>query len=192
MEVIPTEIITEISERLMHFKQKLLDVQIQCSSDIVINSADYRNNESIKEITDQIVVAGKEPIIYIISCENEDERYNLINKYNEFQKSNSETVAYNSRINVARSNKTNNPVLYLGSSINNIRTRISQHLGKCDAKTYSLHLSKWDGGINYNIRIQTFKILTDIEPEHKRKFVEMIEQELWDKAKPVFGKQSGL
>jgi hypothetical protein len=83
-------------------------------------------------------------------------------------------------------------VLYLGSTISKIRNRISQHLGNCNAKTYSLHLSKWDEGINYNIRIQTFKILTDIEPKHKRKFVEMIEQELWDKAKPIFGKQSGL
>jgi hypothetical protein len=88
MEVIQNEIAPKISDRLALFKQKLLDVQIQCTSDFVINSANYRNNQSIKEITDQIV-AGKEPIIYIISCENEDERYNLINKYKEFQDKNS-------------------------------------------------------------------------------------------------------
>src|SRR5688572_29942901 len=146
MEVIYNEIIPEISNRLMFFKQKLLDVQIQGASDFVINSASYRNNESIKEITNQIA-AGKEPIIYIISCENEDGRYSLINRYKEFQKRNSSTVAENVKIHVARFNGTNNPVLYLGSTINNIRNRISQHLGNCNAKTYSLHLSKWDDGI---------------------------------------------
>jgi len=191
MEIIHKELIPEISDRLMLFSQKLLDVQIQCTSDFVINSANYRNNESIKEITNQIV-AGKEPIIYIISCENEDERYSLINKYRDFQKGNSTEVAGSNRLNVARFNDTEEPILYLGSTINNIRSRISQHLGNCNSKTYSLHLSKWDMGINYTIRIQTFKILTDIDTKYKRKFIEMIEQELWDKAKPVFGKQSGL
>lgn len=80
--------------------------------------------------------------------------------------------------------KLNNPskIMYIGSSISDIKNRINQHLGNGAKGTYALQLKHWFTG--------TIKItvnLYDIE----RRVLQIIEDDLSDRLKPAFGKQGG-
>lgn len=59
-------------------------------------------------------------------------------------------------------------------------------------RVYSLHLCKWDEGIDYNIIFYTYEVISKFEKVSKRILTEVIEQQIWDEFKPVFGKKSGL
>ena len=83
--------------------------------------------------------------------------------------------------------------MYVGSSIGDFSGRLKNHLGvRKSVRTYSLHLSKWDTNLDYNIRVITYQVKSKNENPVSNNIVELIEQQIWDKLKPLFGKRSGL
>ena len=66
------------------------------------------------------------------------------------------------------------------------------HLGLSNTiRTYGLHLSRWSKEIDYNIKITIYYIDSKTDLDKKGYIVELIEQTIWDKYKPIFGKRSG-
>ena len=84
--------------------------------------------------------------------------------------------------------KESNSTLYLGSKIKDIRGRICQHLGINGegVSTYSLYLNRWWSLVNNqsSICIDVWHF-NEIDPE----ILEILEDLLWDKHLPLFGKQ---
>jgi hypothetical protein len=80
--------------------------------------------------------------------------------------------------------KTDKPCLYVGSSITNVNTRLKQHIGITDSKSvYALHLRQWWQDAALKIRVYQFK--DDI----KDYGLQFIEDYLWEKNKPLFGRK---
>ena len=93
---------------------------------------------------------------------------------------------------MSKDNKTGSQVLYVGSSTTDFKSRIKNHLGVRGNRVYSLHLSKWDKNLNYNINIKSYEIVFQNAEKIDTYIVELIEQQIWDELKPNFGKRSGL
>jgi hypothetical protein len=55
-----------------------------------------------------------------------------------------------------------------------------------------LHLCKWDSNLDYELKVSIFEVVSDSNEIVERFIVEILEQQFWDKLKPVFGKRSGL
>lgn len=91
-----------------------------------------------------------------------------------------------SNVNLSRLNLVpdihNNNVLYVGSS-KSVVTRLNQHLGFGNAKTYALHLNKWTD--NLKITIELYQYPSDTPDQ----VIQAIEDHLWDKLSPLFGRK---
>ena len=75
--------------------------------------------------------------------------------------------------------------LYVGSKRNKIVNRIKQHLGYGPARTYSLDLKFWfPPNIQILFEIYSVDLGNDL--------LVILEQQMWENSKPMFGKQSGL
>ena len=96
------------------------------------------------------------------------------------------------RLNLSRFNRVDSETLYLGSTMSNFKNRIKQHLGWGNYRTYSLHLSKWDNGLDYTLNLKVYRISNLSDKQLERGFVELVEQDIWDQCNPLFGKKSGL
>jgi hypothetical protein len=72
---------------------------------------------------------------------------------------------------------------YVGRS-QKIRTRIRQHLGDNYKGTYALHMIRWCTTVNANIEITCYTL-----ENQDNLFVQTIEDALWDKLRPCFGKK---
>jgi hypothetical protein len=190
------DIVGQVTERLTRILAALNNTQIIADQDITIKSDDFRAGQSLSEVLDQFHNSTN-PIIYRISCESYQERKLLINTFRDFVIGNRKNQRGKDRINVSKFNDTSesvyeNQTLYIGSTMYNIKSRIKQHLGSGYFRTYSMHLSKWDNGLDYTIRIKTYQVVLSISNINKQYLTELLEQELWDYYKPVFGKRSGL
>jgi hypothetical protein len=73
--------------------------------------------------------------------------------------------------------------LYVGRS-QKLRQRIRQHLGKNHKGTYAMHMERWCKNLKLNIEFQYFEILNS-----DNVLVQSIEDALWDKLKPCFGRK---
>jgi len=78
-------------------------------------------------------------------------------------------------------NKPSN-VLYVGSSISNLKYRLNQHLGKGARQTYALHLSCWFKG-KVTIKIMEYNTTPEI--------LQLIEDSIAFDLQPAFGKRGG-
>lgn len=81
--------------------------------------------------------------------------------------------------------KINKPIcktLYVGSSTTGFKTRLKQHLGYGGGSTYALHLCHWFEG---KIRI------TAHEYDEPKQVIQLIEDALSNRLKPMFGKMGG-
>jgi hypothetical protein len=75
------------------------------------------------------------------------------------------------------------PCLYVGSSITDVNTRLKQHIGISDYKSiYALHLSKWWSDASLKITVYHFEKIEDYG-------LQFIEDRLWEKYKPIFGRK---
>jgi len=191
MEIDTGKLKTKIGERLNLYLDELASVKLKQTTDLFINSKEFRTPEGISEILTQIDNT-KTPTIYRFSIKSSIERRKLVNIYRDFHSINKQKDRGKDRLNVSRFNDTNSETLYLGSKMKNPRSRIKQHLGNGYFRTFSLHLNKWSSGLDYQLKLQIFNIQTTIELEFQRSFIELIEQELWEEFKPIFGKKSGL
>ena len=81
----------------------------------------------------------------------------------------------------AKANKPCN-VMYVGSSITGLKTRIRQHMGCLSPNTYSLHLKHWFKG-EYCITYKEFDV--------SKQVLQIIEDDLSYELSPAFGKLGG-
>jgi hypothetical protein len=70
-------------------------------------------------------------------------------------------------------------IMYVGSSIKPLYTRIRQHLGRGGASTYALNIKHWFSG-TFEIEIQVYNV--------ERPVLQIIEDSISYKLKPAFGK----
>lgn len=73
-------------------------------------------------------------------------------------------------------------VMYVGSSSTGVRKRIEQHMGQGHKGTYALHLSHWFAG-RCKVTVRQYNVSDDV--------LQIIEDDLYDRLKPAFGKQGG-
>lgn len=186
----------EILENSVNFatilKDKLAKSNLKYYKQIVFHSSQFRNSLILKSNSNQLE-KSEIPIIYVIRVIDNNIAKTLIQKFLRFSKDNKLKTKNVDRVNVSRFNDTNSDVLYVGSSTTDFITRIQNHLGVLKNRVYSLHLSKWDENFDYEIIIDIFKVESLNGNEVVERFVvEIIEQQIWEKLKPIFGKKSGL
>ena len=181
----------KVSDRLNLYLRELKETNLEQTDELTINSDEYRTSEQVSNLLTR-VSNPQTPVIYKLTIESDSERKGLIKTYEQFHSENRLKDRGKDRLNVSRFNNTNSNTLYLGSKMKNPHSRIKQHLGDGYFRTFSLHLNKWDVGLNYELTLQIFKITSKISQEYQRNLVELLEQELWDEYKPIFGKKSGL
>jgi len=159
--------------------------------DIVFKSVDFRNKEILKPHLIKIK-KNTHPLIYIIQIQSRKDLKLLLQNFEEYYAANKAKIKNIDRVNLSRYNRTQSHVLYVGSSTTDFTTRIKNHLGTEGTRMYSLHLCKWDKSLEYNLKISTFEVISGTNETSERFIVEILEQQLWDTLKPVFGKRSGL
>lgn len=122
--------------------------------------------------------------IYVFTIENwKDHILEIKGAYEGFNKENKPRIPGQIH-NISRYNKDrNSKTLYVGSS-KDIRSRIKQHLGDGNKRTYSLDLVYWlPNGIDLTLEIFSLNL-------QDQNVIETVEQEIWDELKPLFGKRS--
>lgn len=187
------EIIKEAQQQLLQLAEHLNTIEIIQYQDKVLHSNDFRSMVSFKG--NVAFNKSKHPLIYTIELVNIEQREKLLDSFKDFCVFNKKLIKNSTHINHSKDNTINNNsnYLYVGSSTSNFISRIKDHLGvKNGKRTYALHLSKWDKKLEYTIKITTYQVIDKNENPVSNNIVELIEQQIWDKLKPLFGKRSGL
>lgn len=85
---------------------------------------------------------------------------------------------------LARDNKVHSRCLYVGSkTVGSVVTRIKEHCGLSYPQTFALHLRHWSGGpLEVLLDVAYFG---DAQPD----VVQEVEDALWEKHEPMFGKK---
>lgn len=191
MRIDSNEIIGRSKQFLLDLAEKLNDIEIKEFQDFVLNAGDFRNLDTFNSTVS--VLKNTLPIIYTIELIHEENKNDFLKKFELFYQNNKLKRKNLDRVNHSRYNANSSNILYVGSSMNDFKSRLKDHLGiKKGIRTYGLHLSKWDDNLPYSIRIKTYEISSNTNMEIERTTVEIIEQQIWDTLKPVFGKRSGL
>jgi len=128
---------------------------------------------------------AKQNVVYIIRTSKKLDIEKIITKFKDIkEEDNTKEPRYRrgmSRIN--NQHKENHKCLYVGSS-QDIEKRLKNHLDLDNSKsTYALHLKQWHEYCN-NIEIEIF-----IFSENNSENVQLFEDLLWCKYKPLFGRQ---
>jgi hypothetical protein len=186
------EIISGAQQQLVRVKEQLNSIEIVPYQNQVLHSGDFRDMDIFNKNCD--FTNCKTPVLYTIELVDHSKKKELLAIFNEFTSINKSRIKggriYHSQDNT--SNNTSN-FLYVGCSMKDYLGRLKNHLGvRNSLGTYSLHLSKWDNNLDYHIRINTYQIIDTENNEIKNIVVEVLEQQIWDKLKPLFGKRSGL
>ncbi len=139
--------------------------------------------EKIKEIADTLPSDLSEieiDYIYTIKVRGESSNISIHKKRFKVEKTKTQKNKDMCRINAHNSKQ----YLYVGRS-QNIRTRIRQHLSGIKYKgTYALHMLRWCAEIESNIEITCYE-LKDMD----NLMVQTIEDALWEKLLPCFGRK---
>ena len=180
-----------IHRRLEVFKTALNELELELTDQLNIDSQEFRTAEQISKVLTKIT-NHQTPVIYRLAVEDQLKKKALIQSFKLFKIENRKETKATGQLNLSRFNDTNSSTLYLGSKMKSPRTRINQHLGNGYFRTYSLHLNKWDINVQYSLQLNIYKLKTNIPEQYKRNFVELVEQELWEKYQPIFGKKSGV
>lgn len=184
------DFIKKASTRLDLYKSILSNLELVEDLACSFNSSEYRNEEAIKKLSKDILI-NKTPIIYRFYLDEINVANQIKEAFSEFHEYNKNKTRGAGRFNTSKFNNTNGTTLYVGSKMKNFRSRFKQHLGMGAKRTFGMKLKEWDNGIQYVLRLETFKIDFKNEPVD-RNVIELIEQELWNHYQPIFGKKSGL
>jgi len=180
---------------LIEMKKALSKVTFQPFWTVSIKSKQLNTKEGIIKITDKIPLSDY-PVIYKFTCSNLKDLIQLLDTFKAWHANNKILTSRVDRVNMARWNKTDSLALYVGSTrclkATDFRSRIKQHLGGGNSRTYAMQLSKWHEDLNYTIVIQAINVIPHGEKRITPQLLELIEQSYWDEAKPVFGKKAGL
>jgi len=192
MQIDTKEILKKSVNFAVLLQDKLANSNLEYYKQIIFHSTQFRNSAVLEYYSNQLD-KSEVPLIYIIRVESINIAKDLVKKFLEFSKENKLKIKNVDRVNVSRFNNANSKILYVGSSTTDFVTRIKNHLGVLKNRVYSLHLSKWDQNYDYKIIIDIFKVKSLDDNEVIERFVvEIIEQQIWEKLNPIFGKKSGL
>ena len=189
--MVSEEIISGAQQQLLNLKEQLNTIEIKPYQSQILHSHDFRDIVIFNKKSE--FSNCKSPIIYTIELVHSPKKKELLAVYNEFSVINK--TKNKDRINHSKDNTEDNSsnYLYVGCSMKDFLGRLKYHLGVRDSiKPYSLHLSKWDKNLDYQIEITTYQIINTEKKPINSIVVEALEQQIWDKLKPLFGKRSGL
>lgn len=187
-----THLVQSTKRSLLRLADQLNDVEVVVFQEFSLKSEQFRN---MLDFDSHILIRqNPNPLIYVITITDSFEKQYLIERFANFSKENKLKAKSKDRLNHSRYNDKNVPeslVLYVGSSLNGFKNRLKDHLGvKKGLRTYGLHLSKWDNGLDYSIQVKSYEVRSKLPVE--RHLVELLEQQIWDELQPAFGKRSGL
>lgn len=177
------EIIKETQGSLAKLSQQLNDIEIEIADTFEINSSNF--NDVLNNHEKYIF---KFPLIYTIEITDSSILRDLVEKYQ-----NRPQGLKTSKFNYMNKEVPVQNMLYVGSSMKNFYTRIKQHLGLAGKSVYSMHLLRWDKQMTYTVKVTVYEIknIKNHEVIIPQNVVEAIEQQIWDKLHPIFGKKSG-
>jgi hypothetical protein len=191
MNIDPKNIVSESKHFALNIAKQISQISIQPFCKVTFHSSEYRNKETLKKKLDRIP-KNKNPLIYILQIKSVEKLNTLLEHFENYHSVNKLKIAGKNRINLSRYNCTSSDVLYVGSSTTDFKTRIKNHLGTAGTQVFSLHLCKWDNSLDYDLEISVYEVISTNTETIDRLIVEILEQQFWDKLKPVFGKRSGL
>ncbi|GAA6765683.1 hypothetical protein AAFH68_16210 [Flavobacterium sp. CGRL1] len=155
------------------------------------HSSEFRDKSTLKGHLHKIP-ENRYPLIYVFEIQSAENARTLIGQFEDFYLENKRKTDRIEKIKLSKYNKRFSNVLYVGSSTTDFKTRIKYHLGTEAGGVYSMHLSKWDNSFEYDLKISAYQVISQSGQIVERFIVEIIEQQIWDKLNPVFGKRSGL
>ena len=82
-------------------------------------------------------------------------------------------------------NSMKDSTLYVGSKHGRLGTRVNQHLGTANDRTYALHIDRWMPQESMTLRVVYYLFKDDVTSRQ----LQFIEDSLWDFYKPLFGKR---
>lgn len=183
------EIINRQADALIENINKSLNFKFTEPIKIIVNqfskSEENDKNEFDKIFSKKIDILSDKNCIYIITANKFFKDWETLNnKIKELKAEGNHLSKVNEPFKFI--NFENEPVLYVGSKISGIKTRLMQHLGiySKSRSTYSLYLRDWmeDDSIKITIWLWSFKEISDAQ-------LELIEDFLWEGLKPLFGKK---
>lgn len=191
MKIDTGEIIYNSQKFAENLVEQISNIKIMAFQDILFKSIEFRDKQTLKKHLLKIK-KSKHPLIYTIEIQSGKGLKLLLQNFEGYHTTNKAKAKNVDRVNLSRYNRTSSKVLYVGSSTTDFRTRIKNHLGTEGTRVYSLHLCKWDSNLDYELKVSTFEVVSARNEIVERFIVEILEQQFWDKLKPVFGKRSGL
>lgn len=182
-------IVEQAKANLANLRKELDEVTITNWLNLELDSSDYRTDEAIMKVCKGIEKHST-PVIYRISVLTKDVQKRLVSNYLSFHETNKKKQRGVDRYNTSKFNGGASLTLYVGSS-SKFKSRLERHLGKGSIRTFALKINKWDNALSYKLNIQVFKVESLSESPISQTIIELIEQEVWEKHQPVFGKKSG-
>ena len=184
-------VIQNAQNLLLQTAKDLETVEIIKFQEQIFPSSHFRNMVLFNEKNN--LKNSIESLIYTIKLVDVSKKEILLKIFNRF---NLENKGKENRVSLSQDNTDNNlsNYLYVGSSTTDFIGRLKYHLGVRKGNgLYALHLSKWDERIDYEIQVCTYQVISNVQDiDVKNLTVEILEQQIWDELKPLFGKRSGL
>lgn len=174
----------DVAEQISRISlQPFLETSFHCS--------EFRDKKVLKKHLHRIS-KNDYPLIYVLEVRSTAKVKTLLKAFEDFHALNLLKTKNKDRVNLSKYNKKPSGILYVGSSTTDFRKRVKEHLGTQSSRTYAMHLCKWDGTLDYEVKISAFQVISLSNALVERFIVEILEQQLWDVLQPVFGKRSGL
>ncbi|WP_282071363.1 hypothetical protein [Polaribacter atrinae] len=137
-------------------------------------------------------------VIYKLEAINVNDTNEIISSFKKAKETKHQGRAYSKfneeNVDSIKENKSQNITLYIGSSkAEGVLNRMRCHLGLGAKGTYSMHLKSWlPASENCMVRITLLELSCPINGNQTTNILELLEQVLWSKEKPLLGKRSGL
>lgn len=198
----------ELKEDILKEFKKVAKVLHSCNlvvnssvvNPFILNSEDLfsKDNKEIEQLLNPVCRSFTNNVIYKI------ELLEVINKaevFKSFQKAKCNKIEnrayckYNEENTPTILNGTNKTItLYIGSSNKKrVYTRMRCHLGIGAIRTYGMHLKSWlPKNQKYKVSITFLELNCTSDIVSKTNVLELVEEALWNKEKPLLGKKSGL
>ena len=184
-------VIKNAQNLLFQTAKDLETIEIKSFQEQVFHANDFRDVAVFNEKNN--LKNSIESLIYTIKLVDVSKKEIFLKIFNRF---NLENKGKENRVGLSQDNTDNNlsNYLYVGSSTTDFIGRLKYHLGVRKGNgLYALHLSKWDQNIDYQIKVCTYQVTSkNKDTAVKNLTVEILEQQIWDELKPLFGKKSGL
>ncbi|MCD9555765.1 hypothetical protein GRJ22_04780 [Photobacterium carnosum] len=168
--------INDARKKLRHIDNKLKIFEFPEFSKIEFSTEQMNVEDIIKDIP---IGNGDEDYIYIFKVKGKTQSNRECISILEHFKNTLTDVLF-PRIN--HDNK-GTQYLYVGRS-HKLRNRMSHHLSNKYIKTYGLHMECWVRSVSETIEIQYFKLTNE-----DNLVVQSIEDALWEKFRPAFGRK---